>query len=300
MTATDLTANRNVVSPVEPPAAGNIPRRIIQTARTRELPPLSRAAVAGLKCLNPDFEYRFFDDTDVLAFVRQEFPEYEGVFNGFRFRIQKYDFFRYLAVYRLGGFYFDLDVFLEQQLSPLLSSKVVFPFEELSISRFLEQRFGIDWEIGNYAFGAESENPFLKAVIGNCVTAQQNREWVEPMLRRIPLPFRADFHVLYTTGPGLLTRTLAENPALAKNVTVLFPNDVCDQSQWHLFGAFGSHLMQGSWRPSGGRIRRRLANAWHARCLTKTIAKRRLAGANCDLTACARSNVHSLHQNRAP
>jgi mannosyltransferase OCH1-like enzyme len=84
-----------------------IPRRLIQTGRSRDLPLLEQAVVANLRLLNPDFEWLFFDDAQVEAFIDREFPQHRRVFDGFPVRIQKYDFLRYLAVYRLGGF--DLD-----------------------------------------------------------------------------------------------------------------------------------------------------------------------------------------------
>ena len=101
-----------------------IPARIIQTGRSNNLPLFASAAAANLRCLNPDFEYRFFDDDDVIAFIQDEFPEYRQIFDGFPFPIQKYDFFRYLAVFRLGGFYFDTDVFFASGLHELLARPV--------------------------------------------------------------------------------------------------------------------------------------------------------------------------------
>ena len=242
-----------------------IPARIIQTGKTRDLPPLAKAAVVNIKCLNPAFEYLFFDDDEVSAFVAKEFPQYRDVFEAFPFRIQKYDFFRYLAIFRFGGFYFDLDVFLSEDLSPLLSHSAVFPFEELTLSRYLRDRHGMDWELGNYAFGAAAGHPFLEAVIENCVKAQRNTDWVRPMMAGIPRIFQPDFFVLNTTGPGLLSRSFAENPDFAAAVTILFGGDVCESANWHKFGTYGIHLMNGSWRTRGGFLRRRLAWWWESR-----------------------------------
>src|ERR1043166_327159 len=225
-----------------------IPARIIQTGRSHDLPLSGQAARASLKCLNPDFEYRFFDDDEVRGFVRTEFPDYREVFADFPIPIQKYDFFRYLAVYRLGGFYFDLDVFLATGLHGLLSASCVFPFEELTISTYLRRHCQLDWEIGNYAFGAAAGHPFLQAIIENCIRAQRDPNWIKPMMEGIPRPFRAEFHVLNTTGPGLVSRTLAENPELATDVTILFPDDVCDERTWHKFGNFVWNFRMGSWR----------------------------------------------------
>jgi hypothetical protein len=241
-----------------------IPARIIQTAKTRDLPLMAQAAMANLKCLNPGFEHRFFDDQEVNAFVQTEFPQYFELFQSFPYRIQKYDFFRYLAVFRLGGFYFDLDVFLARGLEELRSHSCVFPFEEITINRCLRRKYDMDWEIGNYAFGAAAGDPFINAVILNCVKAQQNPDWVRPMLQGMPRWLQSDFEVLNTTGPGLVSRTLAENPSLAKEITVLFPEDVCDDRTWHHFGNFGVHAMDGSWRTRGSYLRRRLANLWEA------------------------------------
>ena len=241
-----------------------IPKRIIQTGKDHDLPLLQKAAVLNLKLSNPDFEYLFFNDQKVEAFFTEEFPEYRDTIKSFPFPIQKYDFFRYLAVYRHGGFYFDLDVLLASNLSPLLDRECVFSFEDLNMSRFLRQSYGMDWAIGNYAFGAAPGHPFLKAVIENCVRAQKDPAWVEPMMRGIPRLFRPEFLVLNTTGPTLVSRTLAENPALAKTVMVLFPDDVCDSRNRHHFGNFGIHLMSATWRTNYGWLRRRLAGAWEA------------------------------------
>lgn len=243
----------------------SIPGRIIQTGKRRELEPFARASAANVRLLHPEWDYRFFDDDAVRRFVAEEFPQYRALFDAFPRHIQRVDFFRYLAVYRLGGFYFDLDVFLYERLAPLQSAGCVFPFEELTLNHLLWHRHGMDWEVGNYAFGAAPGHPFLKAIIENCVRAQRDPRWLGAMMAGIPKPFRSEFLVLNSTGPGLVSRTLAENPALAGGVTVLFPEDVRDPSHWHQFGTHGVHLMQGSWRSKGGWLRRRLAWWWEAR-----------------------------------
>ena len=243
-------------------ARTEIPKRIIQTGKNADLPLLNRAAVVNLKSLNPDFEHLFFDDGKVDAFFDEEPVEHREFLKLMRFPIQKYDFFRYLVIYRYGGFYFDLDVFLAAGLAKLREHGCVFSFEELNISRFLRQRYGMDWGVGNYGFGAAPGHPFLKAVIENCLRAQKDPKWVEPMMREVPRLFRTKFQVLSTTGPLLVSRTLAENPDLAQAITVLFPDDVCDRRNWHNFGTIGVHLMEGTWRGEDGRVRRRLASMW--------------------------------------
>ena len=192
-----------------------------------------------MELLNPDFEYVFFDDTDMDAFVASEFREYSPIYNAFSFRIQRVDFFRYLAIYHFGGFYFDLDVLLSSSLSPLLDLECVFPFEALAMNRFLRERYEMDWEIGNYGFGAAPRHPFVGALIENCVRGQKEPEWVESMMKEVPGPFRSRYYVLCTTGPRMVSRTLAEHLELAHGVSVLFPDDVCDAGNWNLLGDTG-------------------------------------------------------------
>jgi hypothetical protein len=266
----------------------SIPRRIIQTAKCRTLPLKQQAMSASLRLLHPDYDYCFFDDDDVDAFVGREFPQYRRVFDAYPSNIQRFDFFRYLAVYRLGGFYFDLDVILARALGPLLETGCVFPFEGLTFSRLL-RGLGMDWELGNYAFGASAGHPFLAAVIDNCVRGQQQPAWVTPMMAGVPPLSRAEHHVLYTTGPGLVSRTLAENRGLAAGMTVLFPEDVCDARTWNVFGTFGVHLMEGAWRPGVGFLRRRLAQKWEARVLAGIIRESRRLGKTRRLTAATAS-----------
>ncbi len=248
----------------------SIPKRIIQIycpppGAPAELPLYSRASAANLQLLNPTFEYLLFGKAEMDAFVATEFPEFRDVMATFPYPIQRFDFFRYLAVYRLGGFYFDLDIFLAESLEPLLGSSCVFPFEELTISDFLRRERGMDWEIANYGFGAAAGHPFIGAVISNCVRGLRDPAWAQIPMQGIPKWFRQPFHVPYTTGPGMVSRTLAENPDLAGDVTVLFPPDVCDHRTWQRFGEFGVHAMQGTWRKRDGFMKSRLRRVWETR-----------------------------------
>lgn len=235
-----------------------IPKRIIQTGKRVQQSLLTQAVMSNIRLLNPDYEYLFFDDERVDSFIGSEFPQYRAVFDSFQFPIQRFDFFRYLAVYRYGGFYFDLDVLLASNLSGLLERGCVFPFEGITFSHFLRTHLGMDWLIGNYAFGAAPGHPFLEAIIENCVRGQKSPDWVKPMMRGSPFFISDEYFVLNSTGPGLASRTLAENPELAKMVTVLFPDDVCDMRYWNCFGDLGIHLMDSSWRLKRNRLREKL------------------------------------------
>lgn len=229
------------------------------------MPITLRAATVSVRLQNPDFEYMFFDDEDVERFIDREFPQYRPHFEAFPVKIQRYDFFRYLAVYRYGGFYLDTDVLCAKPFDELLAHTCVFPFEEMSIHDYLLQQHGLDWEIGNYAFGAVAGHPFVEAIIKNCIRAQQDPDWAQEMLRPIPRMFRGEYFVFDTTGPGLVSRTLGEYANAGGDVTILFPDDVRDPSDWHCFGDYAVHLQGGSWRSQKNIIYRRLFRLWEKR-----------------------------------
>jgi inositol phosphorylceramide mannosyltransferase catalytic subunit len=254
-----------------------IPPRILQTGPPN-LPLLLKAAMTNVALLHPGFEIKFFDDAMIEAFLEENFPQYRGDYHSFRYRIQKYDFFRYLAVYRFGGFYLDLDIFLAQPLTPLLESACVFPFEELAESEYFPDTWGMDWQIGQYAFGSEAGHPFLAAIIENCLRAKKDAGFSKPMMRGIPSSMEQDYYILNTTGPGLVSRTFAENQELVKDVRVLFPEDVCDQTTWHQFGEFGVHQMVGSWRPSRSLWSRYRTRLWERSTLKRMLTQGRARG----------------------
>ena len=112
--------------------AQKIPRRIIQTDKSRNLPLLAQAAARNLRLLNPDFEYLFFDDVEVDEFVRVEFPEYRAVFNSFPLQIQRYDFSN---ISRCIGSAVSTAIqtsYLAYGIEDMLRAGYIFPVEHLS------------------------------------------------------------------------------------------------------------------------------------------------------------------------
>jgi hypothetical protein len=82
------------------------------------------------------------------------------------------------------------------------------------------------------------------------------------MMKSIPKMFRHEYHVLTTTGPGLVSRTLAAFPDARNQVKVLFPEDVCDPKSWFCFGDYGVHLQVGQWRKHKPLVPRVLHRYW--------------------------------------
>ena len=107
-----------------------IPKIIIQTWKNKDTSRF-KALQDSVKNYNPDFEYKFFTDDDIIKFLEENYPSYLIIYNELPIKIMKIDFFRYIAVYHYGGFYLDLDVECHKSLEPLTKYSCVFPIENL-------------------------------------------------------------------------------------------------------------------------------------------------------------------------
>lgn len=225
-----------------------IPLLVHQTWKSRILSPDSSTAslqpsdlekyCSSWKKLNPNIEYRFYDDADCLAFVRAEFPELAALYEGLPLPILRADLFRYLVVYRCGGLYADVD---EECLRPVERffslDKAVFTIE-FGMQRARQRKFGFrrPYQIANYIFASEAGHPFLRAVIDKVVdlTGSQktiSREMVEDV-----------------TGPRMLTQVFYDRQW--PNVSVL--KRICwapdpFYPKWHP-DIFACHHFLGSWK----------------------------------------------------
>jgi len=84
-----------------------IPRIIIQTGRDlSSLKPIGKGSRATLAALHPDFHCMLLSDEDIARFVDEKAPEYKALVESFPVKIQRLDFFRYLALLHYGAFYF--------------------------------------------------------------------------------------------------------------------------------------------------------------------------------------------------
>lgn len=88
-----------------------IPKVIHQTFYTRDLPAKLQENVDLIRHLNPDWEYRFYDDSDIAAFIQAHYPA--QVWRYFeridpRYGAARADLFRYLLMYKMGGVYLDI------------------------------------------------------------------------------------------------------------------------------------------------------------------------------------------------
>src|SRR3954468_19020335 len=93
------------------PEGVGIPRIIHQTFRSRLLPEPIQKNIQKIREMNPEWEYRFYDDEDILDFIRSNYDS--RVLDYFNridplYGASRCDLFRYLLMYKCGGIYIDI------------------------------------------------------------------------------------------------------------------------------------------------------------------------------------------------
>jgi hypothetical protein len=99
----------------------SIPKIIIQTSRQKP----EAYVVNMIRSLSPGWEYRHFDDAEVLQFFREhpldEFPDPAGRFFSFQYGEHRADLFRYYYLYVLGGVYIDSDAMIQVPIEEIVA-----------------------------------------------------------------------------------------------------------------------------------------------------------------------------------
>ena len=215
---------------------------IIQTWKSRELPSQYIPFYENLMKHKHNWNYLFFDDNDIVEFIKNKMPAYYEFFKNLQFKIQQIDFFRYLVIYYYGGLYLDLDVFIDLDLQDLQLYDCAFPIELKNINDTLLVNKNQNFLIGNYAFYAKPRHPFIKSIIHHITNPKITIQDIELGCKHNNDPSEQVF-VYYTTGPILVSYTYS-NYVNKNSITLLQPEPFKD----NCFGKYGSHKMYGSWK----------------------------------------------------
>jgi mannosyltransferase OCH1-like enzyme len=223
----------------EPRVKTAIPKIIIQTGPNR-MNPKYKAYMEALQAHNPSFQHLYFNDDDIETFFKKFYPQYWPTYQKLPVFIQKIDFFRYVAVYHYGGFYFDMDV---KSLAPiddkLCKHACVFPVDEYIFKGFCHHvryesfcKRGAPFLLGQYAFAAVPKHPFLKLLMDTI-----HRKLDEYVLNAD----NTELYVYRSTGPDFVTNMYLDEYA-RDDVFIL------DNGKRQYFGNYGRHDFFGSWK----------------------------------------------------
>lgn len=215
---------------------------IIQTWKTTEIPEHYKNFVNKIKKMNPKCNYMFFDDEDIIHFMKSTTPEYYETFLKLTGKIQQIDFFRYVAIYYYGGMYLDLDIDIVCGFDDIDLEKCIFPIEVKNAGDELLASQSAPL-VGNYAFYAPKGHPFLKNIIDNIVKQRIPDEIILDAQKNHTDDSR-DVYVYYRTGPILVSQTYVDFGLADDSVMLIAPDPYMD----NCFGKYGYHRCYGSWR----------------------------------------------------
>ncbi len=221
-----------------------IPKIIIQTWKSNEIPEKYNADIESVKKMNPDYKYIFFTDDDIENFLKTNYPDWYTIYQKLPIKIQKIDFFRYVAVYHYGGFYLDLDMTGLKSLDPLLNMGCVFPIDQY-IGNCDDFRFtdfcnrGQNFLLGQYAFGASQFNPFVKELVENIASNIDKYIQDEKTIYEGHIGY--NLYVYKSTGPDFVTEIYVKSP---------YKNDIkiLHYPEHQYFGEYAKHNFYGTWK----------------------------------------------------
>lgn len=229
-------------------------QNIIQTWKNNKIPYKYHPGIKSLKNYNPDYNFIFFTDTDIEVFLKNNYPEYYKTYLLLPYKIQKIDFFRYVAVYHFGGYYFDLDISANDKLDKLNTNNNIayFPIDmHINEYNYEQPRFNkyadLGFLVGQYAFYAPKYHPFIKSLIDGIynniqmyISEKTNNEQL------LANPKVLEQYIYDTTGPDYVTQQFIKYMSTTdyKN----YPVNILHHPLNQKFGKYASHNYFGTWK----------------------------------------------------
>ena len=176
-----------------------IPRILHQTWKDQAVPSAFSKNVDSWKRLHPGWDFKFWSDADLAAFVACRCPEYNELFQAYPKSIMRADLGRYLLLREFGGVYADIDTQAIASFEPLLESKApIFAYEPQSHAslEFIRAR-GFSSIVSNAIILSPADHPFWDHLL--------------QLIRRC----RYAHNPLDATGPIVLTAAIERAPSNA-------------------------------------------------------------------------------------
>jgi len=178
--------------------------------------------------MNEKFVYCHWNDSELEAFVADEYPWLLSTYVAYPYNIQRSDVARYLLLYHYGGIYVDLDVICLTSLSVILSAAPV----DAGVIVTPTEPFGVTTE---FIAVRRARDPVIRGVISGLRRAAASH-WYPP------LPYAA---VMFRTGPVYFTRRLSCDGG--ERGTYVIPSST-------YYHHYVSHIPGNSWHEWDGKL----------------------------------------------
>lgn len=167
-----------------------IPKLIMQTAKTEEIPEDWKVSIPSYRKHFPDWTHILLTDEDNDNFVRWFFPDFLKVFRGFSKGIMRADAVRYMWFYMVGGIYSDLDYECLRNFEHI--------FEETNTYVYLIQSGNVHVSTNSFMASKPRAEMWLDLIRLMAFRARNKPWWC----------LNSHFTIMGTTGPLALQHTL--------------------------------------------------------------------------------------------
>lgn len=165
-----------------------IPKIIYQTYSTTKIPLYAQLYIWNFKRRHRDYQYIFYDDKMIEAFVKENFSE--KVFHQYS-RLQigaaKADFFRYAILYIHGGIYLDIDSSITiSSLNKIWNTSYTAIIAREKTNKHLYAQWALIYE---------KKHPILKNTLNIIITNIMNNMYPNDVVQTTgPIPYSQAVH----------------------------------------------------------------------------------------------------------
>lgn len=146
------------------------------------------------------WEYRYYSASDRQSFIAEHFPEYLHLYLHIGAGIYRADFWRYLVLYKYGGFFVDMDsrIFGDNDMDSDFFKTINDPDQTFHVLK------ASDTAYANGVILCSKENPVMKEIINTMVNKCQ--EFYDEGWKIFP-----HFGWIHATGPEMYTNVINKN-----------------------------------------------------------------------------------------
>lgn len=192
----------------------HVPKIIMQTWKTKEVPEKWKPSVVSIKKHMRSWKYVLMTDQDNLRFVKKHFPHYLKMFKNFKYPIQRADAIRYMWLYIHGGVYMDLDYIINKPLDCLFENKS---------GCFFTTSSNFNSSLTNSFMASSPKQKVWLDILEAIIKRQKGSlEWWAK---------GKHFEVMMTTGPGLVDKVVKKRNHIYTVLPsgLINPYSICDK-----------------------------------------------------------------------
>lgn len=192
----------------------SIPRKIMQTWKTKVLPDKWKSSSESIKEHMPAWDYTLLSDEDCLNFVKDYFPRYIDLYESCKYQIQKADIIRYMWLYHHGGMYMDADYEIIKPLDSLF-------YTDSELYLIKSPNFGSSYT--NSFMASKARCSFWLDVLEEVNKRSKSREfWAKGK----------HLEVMMTTGPGMLSEVIKKTRHIYTIIptNLINPKGICQHN----------------------------------------------------------------------